>query len=122
MIESAFKGQCPYASQILVYGDGKNYATALLTLDPDAITGWGAANGMAGTSYAEITQSPQVRELLQGYLDTLNSGLNRWETIKRFVVLDHDFGVETGELTPSLKLKRKVVAEKYKSELEGLYS
>jgi long-chain acyl-CoA synthetase len=122
LIESAFKGQCPYASQILVYGDGKNYATALLTLDPDAITGWGAANGMAGTSYAEITQSPQVRELLQGYLDTLNSGLNRWETIKRFVVLDHDFGVETGELTPSLKLKRKVVAEKYKAELEGLYS
>jgi long-chain acyl-CoA synthetase len=68
LIESAFKAQCPYASQILVYGDGKNYATALVTLDPDAITGWAAANGMAGKSYAEITQSPEVREAVAGLL------------------------------------------------------
>ncbi len=121
-IESAFKGQCPYVSQMLVFGDGRNYATALLTLDPDAITAWAAANRMAGKSYAEITQTPEARELLQGYIDALNSGLNRWETIKRFVILDRDLTVDSGELTPSLKLKRKVVAERYKDDLESLYS
>ena len=120
-IESSFKGLCPYVSQMLVFGDGRNYATALFTLDPDAITGWGAAHGMAGKSYAEITQSDKVRDLMQGYVDQLNQGLNRWETIKRFVILDRDLGVETGELTPSLKLKRKVVLEKYKAELDSLY-
>ena len=121
LIESAFKAQCPYASQILVFGDGRNYATALVTLDPDAITVWAAANRMAGKSYAEISQSPEVRELLQGYFDTLNQGLNRWETIKRFTVLDRDLTVDAGELTPSLKLKRKHVAEKFKANLEALY-
>jgi len=121
LIESAFKAQCPYASQMLVFGDGRNYATALITLDPDAITGWAAANRMAGKSYAEISQSQEVRDLLQGYLDTLNQGLNRWETIKRFTVLDRDLTVDAGELTPSLKLKRKHVAEKFKANLEALY-
>jgi long-chain acyl-CoA synthetase len=121
LIESAFKAQCPYASQILVFGDGRNYATALVTLDPDAITGWAAANRMAGKSYAEISQSQEVRDLLQGYFDTLNQGLNRWETIKRFTVLDRDLTVDAGELTPSLKLKRKHVAEKFKANLEALY-
>ncbi len=121
LIESAFKAQCPYASQMLVFGDGRNYATALITLDPDAITGWAAANRMAGKSYAEISQSHEVRDLLQGYLDTLNQGLNRWETIKRFTVLDRDLTVDAGELTPSLKLKRKHVAEKFKANLEALY-
>jgi long-chain acyl-CoA synthetase len=121
-IEAAFKGQCPYVSQMLVFGDGRNYATALFTLDPDAITGWAAANRMAGKSYAEITQSSEVHDLMQGFVDQLNAGLNRWETIKRFVILDRDLGVESGELTPSLKLKRKVVAEKFKAELESLYT
>ena len=106
---------------MLVYGDGKNYATALVTLDPDAITGWAAQSGLAGKSYAEITQAPQTRELIQTHIDELNSHLNRWETIKRFTILDRDFTVDEGELTPSLKLKRKAVADKYKGHLEALY-
>ncbi|MFZ1286215.1 MAG: long-chain fatty acid--CoA ligase [Candidatus Phosphoribacter sp.] len=121
-IESAFKGVCPYVSQMLVFGESRNYATALFTLDPDAISSWAANNRMAGKSFAEITQSEEVRDMMQGYVDQLNQGLNRWETIKRFVILDRDFTVDEGELTPSLKLKRKVVSEKYKSELEGLYN
>jgi long-chain acyl-CoA synthetase len=120
-IETAFKGLCPFVSHFLVQGEGRNYATALVTLDPDAITGWAAANGMAGKSYAEIVSSPKVREVVQGYVDKLNTGLNRWETIKRFTILDRDLSIEEGELTPSLKLKRKAVAEKYKEQIEGLY-
>ncbi|MEO7423285.1 MAG: hypothetical protein ABIU87_12950 [Ornithinibacter sp.] len=60
--------------------------------------------------------------MVQGYIDELNSGLNRWETIKKFTVLGHDLTVEDGELTPSLKLKRKVVSDKYKDLLDAHYA
>jgi long-chain acyl-CoA synthetase len=120
-IEAKFKGMCPYLSQFVVHGAGHNYATALVTLDPDAITVWGAANGMAGRSYAEIVTSQEAHALVQGYIDELNADLNRWETIKRFTILDHDLTVEDGDLTPSMKLRRKAVTEKYLSDLDGMY-
>jgi long-chain acyl-CoA synthetase len=62
-----------------------------------------------------------VREHLQGCVDELNKGLNRWETIKQFRVLDHEFSVETGELTPSQKVKRRVVESMYAEVLDGMY-
>ncbi len=120
-IEARFKGQCPFVSQFLVHGAGHNYATALVTLDPDAITAWAATSGMAGQSYAEIAASPQARALVQHYVDELNAGLNRWETIKKFTILDHDLTVEAGDLTPSMKLRRKVVTDKHRAELDALY-
>ena len=76
---------------------------------------------MAGQSYAEIARSTQAHDLVQGYLDELNAGLNRWETIKRFTLLDHDLSIENGELTPSLKLRRRVVTDTYRPELDALY-
>lgn len=120
-IESKFKGMCPYVSQFLVHGAGHNYATALVTLDPDAITTWAAAQGMAGKSYAEIVTSPQARALVHGYVEELNADLNRWETIKDFVVLDHDLTIEMGDLTPSMKLRRRAVTDKYQDQLDALY-
>ncbi|MBR7744886.1 long-chain fatty acid--CoA ligase [Phycicoccus sp. BSK3Z-2] len=121
-IESMFKGLCPYASQLIVHGADRNFVSALVTLDPDAIAGWAEANGMAGRSYTEVVTSDACREMVQGYVDQLNGQLNRWETIKKFTILEHDLSVEDGELTPSLKLKRKVVAEKYKPLLDAHYS
>ena len=121
-IEAAFKGVCPYVSQMLVYGESRNFASALITLDPDAIATWAGVNGMAGASYTEIVQSEAARVMVQGYIDELNTGLNRWETIKKFVILDRDLTIEEGELTPSLKLRRKVVTDNYKDVLEGIYS
>jgi len=120
-IESTFKGVCPYASQLVVYGENRNFVSALITLDADAITAWSAGHGLAGQSYAEIARSEQARELIQGYVDQLNARLNRWETIKKFIILDRDLSIEEGELTPSMKLKRKVVAAKFNSELAALY-
>jgi long-chain acyl-CoA synthetase len=117
-----FKGICPYASQLVVEGDGRNFVSAIVTLDPDAIQGWAEQNGLGGRPYAEIVTSPQAREMVQGYIDQLNEKLNRWEQIKRFIVLDHDLSIEEGELTPSLKLKRKLVTTKYKDQLDQLYS
>ena len=66
--------------------------------------------------------TPQVRAHLQEGVDELNTSLNRWETIKQFRVLDHDFTVETGELTPSQKVKRRVVENMYSEILDGMYS
>jgi len=121
-IEAMFKGICPYVSQFVVYGEGRSFASALITLDADAMTGWAAANGMKGRSYSEVVGSVEVRNLVQGYLDELNSGLNSWETIKKFTLLERDLTVEEGELTPSLKLRRRLVTDRYRSELDALYS
>jgi len=121
-IEATFKGLCPYASQLVVYGADRNFVSALVTLDPEAITGWAAQNGLAGQDYAAIVRSDACREMVQGYIDKLNAGLNRWETIKKFTILEHDLTVEAGELTPSLKLKRKVVSEKYQDQLDAHYA
>src|SRR4051794_9060871 len=89
-IESKFKAVCPYASQFLVFGNERNFVVALVTLDPDAMTGWAEENGMAGRSYTEIVSSDPVQEMVGEYVEQLNSHLNRWETIKKWKVLDHD--------------------------------
>ena len=120
-IETTFKGICPYVSQFVVIGDGRNYASALITLDADAVTQWAAGNGLASKGYAEIVTSDQARAMVQGFVDQLNAGLNRWETIKRFTVLERDLTVDEGELTPSLKLRRKMVVERYGREIDALY-
>jgi long-chain acyl-CoA synthetase len=120
-IEARFKGLCPFVSQFLVHGAGHNYATALVTLDPDAVAGWAPTVGLDGKTYAEVVASPQAHALVQRYLDQLNDGLNRWETIKKFTILDKDLTVEEGDLTPSMKLRRKAVTEKHRAELDAMY-
>jgi long-chain acyl-CoA synthetase len=120
-IESKFKAVCPYASQFMVFGDERNYCVALVTLDPDAIAGWAEENGVSG-DYAAVVSSPQCREMVQGYVDELNAHLNRWETIKKFEILDHDLTVESGEMTPSMKVKRNVVEGNYSELIDGLYA
>lgn len=117
-----FKGLCPYVSQILVHGNDRKFVSALITLDPEGITGWAEHNDLGGKSYAEVVSSPQAHDMVQGYVDQLNAGLNSWEQVKKFVILGADLTVESGELTPSLKLKRKVVTDHYKSDLDALYS
>jgi long-chain acyl-CoA synthetase len=77
---------------------------------------------MGGKSYAELVASQEVKELVDGYVQTLNGRLNRWETIKKWILLDHDLSVESGELTPSLKVKRKVVEDNYRDDIEKLYA
>lgn len=121
-IEARFKAICPYASQFLVFGDQRNYCVALITLDPDALAAWAEANGQGGTAYADLVASAPVRELVGRYVDELNAGLNQWETIKRWELLDHDLSVETGELTPSMKVRRGVVESTYKATIDALYT
>ncbi|NHN54264.1 long-chain fatty acid--CoA ligase [Calidifontibacter sp. DB0510] len=121
-IEAMFKGICPFASQLVVEGDGRKFVSALVTLDEEAITEWaGKQSSLQGADYRTIVTSDEARDLVQGYVDQLNSGLARHEQIKRFLILPRDLTVEDGEVTPSLKLKRKVVAQKFKDDLDGLY-
>ena len=117
-----FKGIGPLVSQFLVHGADRNFVSALVTLDPDSIQGWAANHGMEGKSYAEIVTSKEAHEMVQVYIDRLNANLNRWETIKKFTILDHDLTVEAGELTPSMKLRRKEVNERYQNALDAHYA
>jgi long-chain acyl-CoA synthetase len=120
-IEAKFKAICPYASQFMVFGNERNFVVALITLDPDAIAGWAEENGVEG-DYSQIVTSDKCQQMVAGYVDELNSQLNRWETVKKWEVLDHDLTVESGELTPSMKVKRNVVESNYKEKLDAFYN
>ncbi|MEU3192509.1 AMP-dependent synthetase/ligase [Streptomyces sp. NPDC006992] len=121
-VEGQFKAICPYVSNILVHGAGRNYCTALITLDEPAITAWAADHeDLKGKPYAEVVASEQVRALVDGYVEQLNAGLQRWQTVKKFRVLPRDLDIEHGELTPSLKMKRPVVEREYGELIEEMY-
>ncbi|HEY6596950.1 MAG TPA: long-chain fatty acid--CoA ligase, partial [Asanoa sp.] len=120
-IEIAFKAVCPYAAEIIVYGEGRPYCTALVALDAEAIGGWADEHGLADLPFAELAANEQVRTLIAGDVEQANSRLPRWETVKRFTILPRELTVESGDLTPSLKLKRRVVAARHRDLLEALY-
>ena len=121
-IEAKFMAMCPYVSQFLVFGEARNFCVALIALDADLMSAWAAENGLDGATYEELVNAPAVGEMVDEYMAKLNGGLNRWETIKKWVLLDHDLSIERGELTPSLKVKRSVVAEHNKHMLDAFYS
>ncbi|NUU26095.1 MAG: long-chain fatty acid--CoA ligase [Streptomycetaceae bacterium] len=122
-VEGRFKGLCPYVSNIIVHGHNRNFCTALITLDADALKAWaGTEGGELGTlDYPELVATPQVRSLIEEYVEKLNTELQRWQTIKKFAILPRDLSVEHGELTPSLKVKRIVVEREYASLLDKMY-
>ena len=120
-IEGMFKAVCPYTSQAVVIGQARNYCTMLVTLDPDAIKGWAAGPPLEGSDYTTIVTSPQAREMVEGYVAELNAKLNRWETIKKVTILPRDLTIEVGEVTPSLKIKRRSVETNFASEIDKMY-
>jgi long-chain acyl-CoA synthetase len=121
-VEGLFKALCPYVSQVVVVGQARNFCTMLVTLDPDSAAGWAAGGPLAGKSYQEIVTSAAAEALVAGYVKELNEKLNRWETIKKFTILPRDLTVEDGELTPSMKIKRRVVEENFGAEVEKMYA
>jgi long-chain acyl-CoA synthetase len=121
-IEEKFIALCPYASQFLVFGEARNFCVALIALDPDLTASWAAEQGLLVESYEELIRSQAVRDLVEEHIGRLNAELNRWETIKKWALLDRDLTVEGGELTPSLKVKRAVVAERNKELLDSFYA
>ncbi|MFI6757770.1 AMP-dependent synthetase/ligase [Micromonospora sp. NPDC050417] len=120
-IEGLFKALCPYTSQTVVIGQARNYCVMLVTLDPDAVAAWSVGGPLEGKPYAEIVASPEARAMVDGYVAELNGKLNRWETIKKVTILPRDLTIEDGELTPSLKVKRRDVEANFASEIDKMY-
>jgi long-chain acyl-CoA synthetase len=120
-IEGKIKATCPYVSQAIVHGDKRNFVTALLTVDEESIKKWAEGGPLAGKSYGEIAAAPETHALIQTFIDQVNTELAKYETIKKFELLPRDLTVEEGELTPSLKVKRKAVEKKYMELLDGMY-
>jgi long-chain acyl-CoA synthetase len=120
-IEGALKAQCPFVSQVMVHGDRRPYLVALVTMNEEQLAPWARENGVAGGP-AEWAQDENVRRLYQAAFDQLNQGLASYETVKKFTLLPRDFSQDAGELTPTLKVKRKFASEKYKAVLDGMYA
>ncbi len=110
-----------WISQAVMYGDRRPFPAALITLDPEEIVHFAREHGLA-EDVATLAREPKVVELIQGVLDEVNANYARVEQIKKFFILDHDLSQETGELTPTLKVKRNVINEKYADAFEALYS
>ena len=109
-------------SQAAVFGDNRPYITALLTLDSEALGAWIKERGKAvGRLVADITHDPDLLGEIQRAVDMANRAVSQAEAIKRWMVLESDFTEGTGELTPTLKLKRQVIAHEFASEVDSLY-
>jgi long-subunit acyl-CoA synthetase (AMP-forming) len=121
-IEGAIKVACPMVLSAVAIGDDKPYITALVTLDPDACAAYGAKAGLTDATPELLAQDEGVQTLLQAGIDQANSKLARVEQIKKFKILPTPWMPGGDELTPTMKLKRKVIAEKYASEIDALYS
>ena len=119
-IEGKLKANCPYLSQVIIHGDKRNFVTALITLDEEALMKWAREKSITKT-YAELVKSDEVRALLTPFFDEVNKSLAKYESVKQFSVIPVDLTVEDGELTPSLKVKRKVVEKKYATMLDKMY-
>src|SRR4051812_40341774 len=115
-IEGALKTSSELISQVVVIGDRRKYVSVLVTVVEAEVKRLTNA-----ASYADAARHPAVRQKIQEAVDRLNATLPSYETIKRFTVLDRDFAQETGELTPTLKVKRKACTQKYKKEIDGMY-
>ena len=120
-VEAAVKAASPYVSQVLVHGEGRKYISALITLDPEAIRGWAQESGHESGDVGALATSTSVHELIDGHIAQANRKLERWETIKRFEILPQELSVDGGEVTPSLKIRRRAVEKKYHETLNSLY-
>ncbi|MER5201308.1 AMP-dependent synthetase/ligase [Streptomyces sp. NPDC002755] len=121
LVENALK-EHPLIGQAMVHGDNRSYLVALLVLDAEAAPAWAAANGVeAGGGPAGLAEHPAVRAEVDRAVAAANTRLNRTEQVKRYELLAEEWGPATGELTPSLKMRRRVIRDKYADALSGLY-
>ena len=120
-VEGVIKAASPYVSQVVAHGEGRKYISALVSLDPDAITEWADEQGLAYGSVEDLTRAPEVRTLVDGNIQAANRKLERWETVKRWAFLPAELDVESGEVTPSMKVRRTEVERRYRDLLDSLY-
>ncbi len=108
-------------SQAMVYGDRRKFLSVLITVSEERARQIAAEKGINAPEYADLVHTPPIEEAVKAAIDAVNAELPSYETLKRFAILPQDFSQETGELTPTLKVKRKFATQKYKSILDGFY-
>jgi len=113
--------QCRWVSQAVMYGDRRPYPVMLITLDAEEIVQWAQQHGLPG-DVETLARHPDVHALVQAHLDRANDKYAQVEKVKKLAILGHDLSQETGELTPTLKVKRNVVNEKYRAIFDELYA
>jgi long-chain acyl-CoA synthetase len=121
-IEASLKSSSPLIAQACCIGDGRPYNTALIVLDPDFAPAWAAGEGVEGSTLEVLAREPRVREAVQAGIDAANTKLARVEQIKKFTLVEGDWLPSGDELTPTMKLKRKPIAEKYADAIAAMYS
>jgi long-chain acyl-CoA synthetase len=119
-IEDAVRAH-PLVSQCMLIGDGRPYVAALVTIDPQAWRRWRSDHGRSGASLAELRDSPELRSEIRSAINRANRAVSKAEQVKTFRILPRDFTEADGELTPTLKVKRNVVAERYAADVDALY-
>jgi long-subunit acyl-CoA synthetase (AMP-forming) len=120
VLEGHLKG-IPVVAQAVVIGDRRKYLSALVTLDPDRVKTEAELAGSPARSVDDAARCDVFRRHLEKQIETVNEKLARVQTIKRFTIIPREFTIDGGELTPTMKVKRKIVNEKYKVEIEALY-
>jgi long-chain acyl-CoA synthetase len=120
-LESLLK-QNPLVGQAMAIGDRRAYVSALIVLDQEFAPVWARKAGIMFTSIADLARHPAVRAEIQKAVDEANRHVSNVEAVKRFTVLPVEWTPESEELTPTLKLKRRVVSEKYENEIDDMYS
>ncbi|MDG0815580.1 AMP-dependent synthetase/ligase [Bdellovibrio svalbardensis] len=112
---------CPYITNVLIHGDQKKYIVALLTVDRPGLEKLAKEKGVAFKDWPELVKSSFVNEIIRKAVADANTQLASYESIKKFLILPEEFTIEAGELTPSLKVKRKFLDKKFTKEIESLY-
>jgi len=120
-LEGKLKAIASELSQVVVHGDRRNYVSALVTLDPEAMKKWAEGHGHPGKAVSDLARLPEVKALVQRHVDQLNAALPRFAAVKRFTILPRELSEAEGEVTPSQKLKRKVIEQRYRAELDAMY-
>jgi long-chain acyl-CoA synthetase len=120
-IEGKLKASCPYISQVVMLGDRRPFCVALVTLNEETTAKWAREQGLNVKGYADLATRPEVQQLIRDGIEAVNAGLASYERIKDFHLLDHDLSQETGELTPKMSVKRKVVESRHREILDGFY-
>jgi len=120
-IENKMK-ENPFIEQILVVGPERKFVGALIVPSFSALEKWMQRNNIAFSTHEEAIKHPQVLEKYQAIVEEMNANFNHVEQVKKFELLPHEWSIESGEMTPKLSLKRKVIMEKYKDAIEHIYA
>ncbi len=111
----------PLVSQAMVIGDNRKFIACLVTIDEEAFPQWADEHGKTGKSVADLVDDEELRAEVQQAIEHANEAVSHAEAIKKFVILPEDFSIEDGELTPTMKVKRRVVTDKYADIIDDIY-